>query len=83
MSDGIIDQLTKFGDFDEEESWAIFTSNYVLKTPEQRKIDLFAADSWITAYTEGHTGVTKELGSLLTRKRELESIHRRLRELNR
>ena len=83
MEDNISKQLTSYGDFGEEESWEIFKNNYLTKTPEQRKIDLVAADSWITQYTESHTGVTKELGSLLTRRRELESIHRRLRELYR
>ena len=83
MSDSIVDQLTKYGDFNEEESWDIFKNNYLAKTPAQRMIDLEAADSWITQYTESHTGVTKELSSLVTRRRELESIHRRLREAGR
>jgi len=82
-TDNIVDQLTRYGSAGEEEAWATFTNNYLMKTPEQRKIDLEAADSWITQYTESHTGVTKELSSLVTRRRELESIHRRLREAGR
>jgi hypothetical protein len=81
--DGVINQLVKYGDFDENEAWDVLKSNYLRKTPEQRIIDLKACDSFIDVHTAEHTGVTKELGSLLTRKRELESIHRRLRELNR
>jgi hypothetical protein len=79
MSDGIVDQLTKYGDFDEDEAWERFKQGYLLKTPESRKIDLAACDSFIEQFNHP----TKEAASILTRKRELESIHRRLRELNR
>jgi hypothetical protein len=81
--DGVINQLVKYGDYDESEAWDVFKNNYLMKAPEQRIIDLKAVDTFIDVHTAEHTGVTKELGSLLTRKRELESMHRRLRELNR
>jgi hypothetical protein len=67
----------------EQEAWATFTQNYLMKTPQQRIVDLKAADTFIETYTQEHTGITKELGSLVNRKRELESIHRRLREAGR
>ena len=81
--DGVINQLTKYGDMDETEAWDVFKNNYLMKTPAQRIVDLNAVDTFIDVHTAEHTGVTKELGSLLTRRRELESIHRRLREAGR
>jgi hypothetical protein len=81
--DGIIRQLTSYGDFGADQAWDVFKGNYLRKTPEQRIVDLRAADTFIESHTEGHTGVAKELASLLTRKRELEWIHRRLRDANR
>jgi hypothetical protein len=79
MSDGIIDQLSKYGDHDEEESWRLFKAGYMMKSPEARVADLRQTDLWL----EQETQVTKNHASLLTRKRELESIHRRLRDANR
>jgi hypothetical protein len=79
MSDGIVDQLTKYGDFDEEEAWDRFKQGYLLKTPESRKIDLAACDSFIEQFNHP----TKEATSVLTRKRELFDIHTRLRNAGR
>jgi hypothetical protein len=81
--DAIVRQLTNYGDYGAHEAWQVFTNNYLTKTPAQRIVDLRAADTFIETYTQEHTGVTKELGSLVNRKRELESIHRRLREAGR
>lgn len=75
MSDGIIDQMAKYGDHDEEESWRLFKAGYMMKSPEARIADLKQTDLWL----EQQTQVTKEHASLLTRKRELKSLHRALR----
>ena len=83
MSDELVKALSLYGDHGEEEAWENFKSGFLTKSPEFRKESLRITDGWIATHMEGHTGVTKELGSLLNRKRELESIHRRLRELNR
>jgi hypothetical protein len=79
MSDGIVDQLTKYGEIDEEEAWERFKQGYLLKTPESRKIDLAACDSFIDQFNHP----TKEAASVLTRKRELFDIHTRLRQAGR
>jgi hypothetical protein len=78
-SDSVIDQLSKYGDFDEEEAWEVWKNGYVRKHPQARIEDLRAVDLWL----DQQTTVTKEHASLLTRKREMESIHRRLREAGR
>jgi hypothetical protein len=79
MSDSIVDQLTKYGDYNEEEAWDRFKQGYLLKSPESRIIDLKACDTFIEQFNHP----TKEAASVLTRKRELFDIHTRLRELNR
>ena len=79
MSDGIIDQLTKYGDFDEQEAWNGFKQAYLLKTSESRIIDLKACDSFLDQFNHP----TKEAASVLTRKRELFDIHTRLRNAGR
>ena len=79
MEDGIIKQMTKYGDHDEEESWRLYKAGYMMKSPEARIADLRQTDLWL----EQQTQITKEHASLLTRKREMESIHRRLRDAGR
>jgi hypothetical protein len=79
MNDQIVDQLTKYGDFDEAEAWDVFKNNYLMKTPEQRIIDLKACDTFIEQFNHP----TKEAASVLTRKRELFDIHTRLRQAGR
>jgi hypothetical protein len=79
MSDGIIDQLSKYGDYDEDTAWEVWKAGYMMKPAPARIADLRAVDLWL----DQQTTVTKEHASLLTRKREMESIHRRLRDANR
>jgi hypothetical protein len=79
MTDSIVEQLTKYGEIDEEEAWNGFKQAYLLKTPESRIIDLKACDTFIDQFNY----VTKEAASVLTRKRELFDIHTRLRQAGR
>jgi hypothetical protein len=78
-SDSIVEQLTKYGEIDEQEAWNGFKQAYLLKTPESRIIDLKACDSFLDQFNHP----TKEAASVLTRKRELFDIHRRLRDAGR
>ena len=43
-SDSIVEQLTKYGEIDEQEAWNGFKQAYLLKTPESRIIDLKACE---------------------------------------
>ena len=79
MSDEIVRQMSKYGDYDEETSWSLYKTSYLMKPAAERAADLQKADQWIDHYTSEHTGVTKELASLLTRRRELETLHKTLR----
>ena len=83
MSDSITENLSKYGDYDEAEVWDRFKENFLLKGPRERIENLKSVDIFIESHMEGRSGVTKELGSLLAKKRDLELAHRRLRELNR
>jgi hypothetical protein len=83
MSDDIVRNLSKYGDFDEEVSWDGFRLAYLTKTPEQRRTDLVTASQYIEQYTQQHSQPTKELASLVTRRRDLESIHWQLRRAGR
>lgn len=79
MSDGIVEQLAKYGDHDEETSWKIFKDFYLRKSPEARIADLKLADQWL----EHQARPTREHASILTRKRELEALHWTLRGVGR
>lgn len=48
-SDSIVEQLTKYGEIDEQEAWNGFKQAYLLKTPEFRIIDLKACDFFSTS----------------------------------
>jgi hypothetical protein len=79
MSDGIVEQMAKYGDHDEETSWEVFKKGYSRKLPEARIADLKMADQWLDVQTRP----TREHASILTRKRELEAIHWTLRGVGR
>lgn len=83
MSDDIVKALSLYGDYDEETSWDLFQTAYHLKTPEQRRTDLITASQYIEKYTQEHNQPTKELSSLITRRRNLEDIHNQLRRAGR
>jgi hypothetical protein len=83
MSDDIVRALSLYGDFDEEASWDGFRAGYLLKTPEQRRADLATASQYIDKYTQEHSQPTRELSSLVTRRRDLEDIHWQLRRAGR
>jgi hypothetical protein len=78
-TDGIVQQLSKYGDYDEAEAWEVWLSGYMMKPAAARIADLRATDQWL----ETQDRPTREHASLITRRREMESIHRRLREAGR
>jgi hypothetical protein len=82
-SDAISRALSKFGDYDESEAFEVFKASFVLKPVQARIDDLLSAEKYFEEHLAEKTAPTKELSSLLTKKRELEGLHRRLRELNR
>jgi len=84
MSDDAISRaLSKFGDYDETEAFDVFKASFMLKPFDARIDDLLSAEKYVNDHLAEKTAPTKELASLVTKKRELESIHRRLRELKR
>jgi hypothetical protein len=83
MSDAIDRVLSKFGDYDESEAFEAFKAAFVLKPVAARIDDLLSAEKYVEEHLAEKTAPTKELASLVTKKRELESIHRKLRDLQR
>jgi hypothetical protein len=79
MSDGIIRQLTTYGEYGEEASWEIFKNHYLMKSPRDRIENLQAVDTFL----ELQTAPTREHASLITKRRELLDIHNRLRSAGR
>jgi hypothetical protein len=75
MDDQITDSLSKYWEEDGEEAWRGFTTGFLTKPPAQRVADLKTADQWIDAYQQEHSQPTRELSSLLTRRRELLDLH--------
>jgi hypothetical protein len=81
--DGIIKQLNAYWEDTPEETWAAWKAGYLLKEPAARIADLKIADQHISQHQQEHTHPTRELASLLSRKRELEDAHWMLRKAGR
>jgi hypothetical protein len=75
MDDQITDSLSKYWEEDGETAWRGFATGFLTKPPAQRVADLKVADSWIDAYQQQHIQPTRELGSLIQRRRELLDLH--------
>jgi len=75
MSDEIVRQMSKWGDVDEEESWRLYKTGFLLMSADKRIQDLQNLDRWL----ENETRPTREHASMLTRRRELQDIHYALR----
>ncbi len=73
--DQITDSLSKYWEEDGETAWRGFTTGFLTKAPGLRVSDLRIADQWIENYQQQHSQPTKELGSLVQRRRELLDIH--------
>ena len=83
MEDEIVTALNKYWDDEPETSWRAFTAGYLCKSPHRRILDLKTADGWIGQYTQEHNHPSKELASLIMRRRELEDLHRNLLKVKR
>lgn len=81
--DGLVRALSAYGDFGEEELWDRFKNNFVTRPPEFRIESLKIADQWLKGHQQEDAHPTKELASLLTRKRELRDLHFALRKAGR
>jgi hypothetical protein len=80
MTDGISNQFTYWGSpGEEEQSWDSYLSGFSMKPQAARVYDLEMADTWLAE----QTSLTKEHAALLSKKRELLSVHRKLQELGR
>jgi hypothetical protein len=79
VEDEIVKQLNAYWEDSPEETWTAWKAGYLLKDPSARIADLKIADQYISAHQQEHTHPTRELASLLSRKRELEDLHWRLR----
>lgn len=79
MEDEIVRQLNAYWEDEPETSWAAWTAGFMLKNPHQRIADLKTADQWLAT----QDGITREHASMLTRKRELEDLHWKLRRAGR
>jgi hypothetical protein len=79
MSDPIIEQLSKFGDYDEQESWQLFRAGFLLKNVSERVADLKNAQAWLETYDKP----TKEAASILEKVRLLSDAHFALRRAGR
>ena len=75
MDDQITDSLSKYWEEDGEQAWRGFTAGFLTKAPAQRVADLKTADAWISQYQDEHAYPTRELGSLIQRRRELLDLH--------
>jgi hypothetical protein len=76
--DPILDQFKYWGGADEE-SWNGFLTGFSMKSQAARIHDVEMVDTWLAQQTT----LTREHASLVTRKRELLSVHRKLQELGR
>jgi hypothetical protein len=83
MSDPLTESLSKYWEEDGELAWRGFTTGFLIKAPAQRVADLKTADQWIENYQQEHSQPTKELGSLIQRRRELLDIHASLLKASR
>ncbi len=75
MDDQITDSLSRYWSEDGEQAWRGFATGFLTKAPAQRVADLKVADQWIDNYQQTHTQPTRELGSLIQRRRELLDLH--------
>jgi hypothetical protein len=78
MDDQITDSLSKYWEESGDVAWAGFTTGFLTKAPAQPVADLRVADTWIQNYQQENRYPTKELGSLIQRRRELLDIHNSL-----
>ncbi len=83
MADPITESLSKYWEEDDETAWRGFATGFLTKAPAQRVQDLRVADSWIDQYQQTHTQPTRELGSLIQRRRELLDLHAAMLKANR
>jgi hypothetical protein len=79
MSDDPILNQFKYWGGASEESWDGFLAGFSMKPQAARIHDVEMVDSWLAQ----QSGLTREHASLLSRKRELLSVHRKLQELGR
>jgi hypothetical protein len=75
MDDRLTDSLSKYWEEDGEQAWRGFTTGFLIKAPGLRVADLKTADQWIENYQLENRYPSKELGSLIQRRRELLDIH--------
>ena len=75
MDDQITNSLSKYWEEDGEQAWRGFTAGFLTKAPAQRVADLKTADQWIENYQQENRYPSKELGSLIQRRRELLDLH--------
>ena len=82
MSDAMTDQMVKdlYWEEDEATLWAKCKSDFMKKHETARLRDLQIVNQWLDQ--EGDRP-TKELASLLTKKREMEDLHKLLKGVNR
>jgi hypothetical protein len=78
MTDQMVKEL--YWEEGEEALWAKCKSDFSRKPEAGRLQDLHAVNAWLDQ--EGDRP-TKELASLLTKKREMEDLHKLLKGLNR
>ena len=82
MTDKMTDAWVKelYWEEGEEQLWHKFKGEFVQKPEGARLGDLHAVNQWLD-----HEGdrPTKELASLLTKKREMEDLHRTLKAVGR
>jgi hypothetical protein len=80
MSDGISNQFTYWGSpGEEEQGWDGYLASFSMKPKAARIYDLEQADTWLAEQTV----LSREHAALVSKKRELLSIHRKLQELGR
>jgi hypothetical protein len=79
MSDGIANQFTYWGGPNEEQSWDGYLSSFSMKPQSARIYDLEMADTWLAEQSV----LSREHAALLSKKREMLSVHRKLQELGR
>lgn len=75
----IDDAMSKYTDFDSDQIWDVFRSQYLKAGPAERIAALKDLDVWL----EDQSGATREHADLLMRKRQLEDVHSTLRKLGR
>jgi hypothetical protein len=83
MDDQITDSLSKYWEEDGELAWRGFTTGFLTKASGLRVADLRVADQWIENYQRENRYPSKELGSLIQRRRELLDIHAALLKASR